>query len=257
MPVIHLFGKEIPIYGLSWVVGIGLAAAIAFILFRRTKMDLFDLASAAIMAVIGGIVGSKLLFLIISLPQIIRDNAPFMSYISGGFVFYGGLIGGMIALYLYLRIYKLPKFAFMDIFAVVAPLGHAIGRVGCHFGGCCYGMPYDGPGHVVYTATMNEGIPLNTPLFPIQLLEAISLTLLFVVLMVLYLRGKTPGIATFVYLVGYAVIRFILEFFRGDQVRGIAFSLSTSQWISIGLVIFAVTYLVVHKKKLKKENAEA
>ena len=257
MPVINLFGRELPVYGLSWIIGIALAAVIAIFLFRRAKLELFDLACSAIMTVIGGIVGAKLLFLIISLPQIIQNDIPFMAYINGGFVFYGGLIGAMIALYLYLRIYKLPKYEFSDIYAVVAPLGHAIGRVGCHFGGCCYGMPYDGPGCVVYTERIGESAPLNTPLFPIQLLEASSLIVLFEVLLVVYLRRKPAGTTTFVYIVSYAVLRFVLEFFRGDMIRGIAWSLSTSQWISIGLVIFAVTCLVVHKKKLKKENAEA
>lgn len=251
MPIINLFGRELPVYGLSWLVGIAIAAVIAIFLFRRAKLDGFDLASSAIMIVIGAIVGAKLLFLAISLPQIIREDIPFMAYINGGFVFYGGLIGAMIALFIYVKKYKLPTYRFSDIFAVVAPLGHAVGRVGCHFGGCCYGMPYDGWGCVVYTERIGDSAPLGVPLFPVQLLEASLLTLLFVVLLVVYLRCKAEGTASFVYIVSYAVIRFILEFFRGDMIRGIAWSLSTSQWISIGLVIFSVTCLVVHKKKLK------
>ena len=103
MPIINLFGRELPVYGLSWLVGIAIAAVIAIFLFRRAKLDGFDLASSAIMIVIGAIVGAKLLFLMISLPQIIREDIPFMAYINGGFVFYGGLIGAMIALFIYVK----------------------------------------------------------------------------------------------------------------------------------------------------------
>ncbi len=252
LPVFHFFGKDIPVYGLSWVCGIALAAVVAVLLYRRTKGDLFDLAGSAIFAVIGGMIGSKLLFLIVTLPTILRHRIPLMAVIQGGFVFYGGLIGGMVGLYLYLRIYRMPVLPFADIFAVVMPLGHAIGRVGCHLGGCCYGQPYDGPGCVVYTQTLGD-TPLNTPLFPIQLLEAAALTMLFIALLVTYLKGAPAGTATLMYLIGYAVMRFVLEFFRGDAVRGIGLSLSTSQWISIGLILFTTGCLAVNKKKKPRD----
>ena len=253
LPVFHFFEKDIPVYGLSWVCGIALAAVVAVLLYRRTKGDLFDLAGSAVFAVIGGMIGSKLLFLIVTLPTILRHRIPLMAVIQGGFVFYGGLIGGMAGLYIYLHIYKLPKLTFADIFAVVMPLGHAVGRVGCHLGGCCYGQPYDGPGCVVYTQTLGD-TPLNTPLFPIQLLEAAALTVLFIVLFITYLKGAPAGTATRIYLIGYAVMRFVLEFFRGDAVRGIGLSLSTSQWISIGLILFVTGCLVINKKKKAHES---
>lgn len=247
LPFIHFFGKAIPLYGLAWIVGIGLAAVAATLLCRRTELKQYDLVYSAVIAVIGGLIGSKAMFLLVSLPWILREHIPFEAVMRGGFVFYGGLIGGMVGLWLYLRVYKLPKLPFSDIFAVVLPLGHACGRVGCYLGGCCYGLPYDGPGCVVYTYSLGD-TPLHTPLFPIQLVEAVCLLVLFAVLLVLYIKRVPDGVPTLVYLIGYAVTRFVLEFFRGDAVRGVNW-LSTSQWISLGIVIFAVVCIAIHKKR--------
>lgn len=255
LPYIQIFGKTIPLYGLSWIVGIALAAVVAVLLCRRTTLKQYDLVYSAVIAVIGGLIGSKLLFLVVSLPQILRENISFEAVIRGGFVFYGGLIGGMVGLWVYLHAYRLPKLPFADIYAVVLPLGHACGRVGCYFGGCCYGLPYDGPGCVVYTHSLG-GTPLHTPLFPIQLVEAVCLLALFVALLVLYLRHAAVGVPTLTYIICYAVLRFVLECFRGDAARGVKW-LSTSQWISLGLLGFAVVCVMVYKKgrKSRKEKS--
>ena len=144
--------------------------------------------------------------------------------------------------------YKLNTLKFFDLFALVMPLGHAIGRVGCFYSGCCYGMHYDGPFSVEYTKTLGM-TPLNTPLFPIQLIEALLLMILFSVLMFMYFKMRKAGLITATYLYAYSVIRFVLEFFRGDLERGLVFGLSTSQIVSIVIVVFVTTLLIVKSKK--------
>ena len=115
-------------------------------------------------------------------------------------------------------------------------------------------MPYDGPLHVVYTETAGV-TPLGVPLFPVQLLESALLVLLFVALFVLYLKTNRPRLTCAVYLVSYAVMRFFLEFLRYDAERGGFLGLSTSQWISMGIVasVFAFAYVTrrTGKKSLK------
>ncbi len=147
---------------------------------------------------------------------------------------------------------------FCDIYALVLPLGHSIGRVGCHFSGCCYGVSYDGRFSCTYIECIGNA-PLNTPLLPIQLIEAFILTLLFFVLLIIFLNAKQIGLVTIIYIYSYSVIRFILEFFRGDTERGVFLKLATSQIISLILIAVASAYMIyknitkIHQSHKKTE----
>lgn len=236
-PFLYIFGRAVPLYGLAWIVGIAAAATVALFLCRRVAIERYDLIYSAVYSLIGGMLGSKLLFLALSLKTIIERHIPFEAALRGGFVFYGGLLGGVLGLYIYTRSYRLPTASFFDLYAVVLPLGHAFGRIGCFLGGCCYGRPYSGIGCVVYHQSLGT-TPIDTPLFPIQLVEAALLLILFFVLLSVYLHRARTGFVTTLYLAAYAVLRFTLEWFRGDAERGCFLLLSTSQWISLGLLLF-------------------
>ena len=249
-PFIYLLGKEIPIYGVAWIIGTAIAAIIAALLTNKCGIKKYDLVYSAVFAVLSGIGGAKLLFIIVSLKTIIENNISFTAVLQGGFVFYGGLIGGAIGIIIYTKMYKLSTLKFFDLYAVVLPLGHAIGRIGCFYSGCCYGMPYDGIFSCVYTKTLGM-TPLNTPLLPIQLIEALLLFILFVVSIIIFLKKPKTGMITAIYLYSYNIIRFILEFFRGDTERGLWLGLSTSQIISIALVIIVSVCIMHNKRKIK------
>ena len=203
---------------------------------------------------IGAIIGAKLLFLIVSWEDIIKYNIPLVDVIKGGFVFYGGLIGGFLGLLIYASIYKIKLNKFLDIYAAVIPLGHAFGRVGCFFAGCCYGMEHDGFLSFTYTETAGT-TPLGVPLLPIQLIEAACLILIFGVLMLVLFKVNKVGVVYKVYIVAYAIVRFVLEYFRGDGERGKFLFLSTSQWVSVGLIILCVA-IILYDKYWKKSDAE-
>ncbi len=249
--MITILGRTIPLYGLFCVIGATVATTVAFFLLKKRKMDKFDFACAAIFILIGVLVGAKLLFIIVSFKDIIRLNLSFMDIMQGGFVFYGGLIGGAFALWLYTKIYKENIKNYLDVCATVVPLGHAFGRVGCFFGGCCYGMEYDGWLSHTYDSCLNPNTPLGVPLLAVQLIEAACLLVLFAVTLTVYLKTKPTFNVSFVYFIGYAILRFILEFFRGDKERG-GFLLSTSQWISVLIIAAVVTVWIWQWKKAKK-----
>ena len=197
---------------------------------------------------VGAFLGAKLLFIAVSLKQIIEYDISLVGVIKGGFVFYGGLLGGALGLYIYVKQFKLRFFEYADIYATVLPIGHALGRVGCFFAGCCYGIPHDGLFSHTYTATVGT-TPLGVPLLAIQLIEAIALFLLFLALLTVFLLSRQRlGFCSTVYAISYAVLRFALEFFRGDKGRGV-FIFSTSQWIS--LLILALVLWVMRRKKKK------
>lgn len=256
---ITLFGRELPVYGLLYFGGIFLAAGAALLLCKKRGIaDRWEIVYSGVYTVVGGLVGAKLLYIVVSLRQIVENHIPFVALIKGGFVFYGGVLGGMIGLLIYCKRYKLSFFEYADLFAVVLPLGHALGRVGCFAAGCCYGIPYDGPLSYTYTNLhSNDGTPIGVPLLPVQLIEAAALVLLFAVMLIVFLRRPTSRqLLSPLYILMYSVVRFTLEFFRGDVVRGLFLGLSTSQWISLAAAIIAVIWLLLRHKRAQKPTPE-
>ena len=264
-----IFGKEIPLYGIFFWLGIFVAAFAAIFVCKKKALPLFDLTCSAVYAVIAAIIGAKLLYLIVSWKDIMyfakENDLEFIEIlpmlIKGGFVFYGGLIGGILGLLIYSKQFKMDFSLLMDIYAAVVPLGHAIGRVGCFFGGCCYGIPYDGPFCNVYEFSTGTA-PVGVPLFPVQLAEALSLLILFALQMILlfkYPQKKRALVYNYAFI--YSIIRFALEFLRGDAERGSLLFFSTSQWISIAiclvtLLCFYMEYRPISKEKKNVVNAK-
>ncbi len=246
---ITIFGKTIPFYGLLLYIGVLFAVAVAIVLCLKRKFPVWDFVGAGAYAMIGGMIGSKLLFLAVSWKQLVELHITLEGIVKGGFVFYGGLLGGFLGVVIYAKQFKMPLLDFLDLFAVPLPLGHAFGRIGCFFGGCCYGMPYNGPLHRVYHTSSNYNTPLETPLFPIQIICAIGLALLFAALLIVFLRSKKVGTAFYSYAIAYPVMRFTAEFFRGDTERGIYLKLSLAQWVSLAILASLLIYYIVKKRK--------
>lgn len=251
--MLHFLGLDIPVYGLFFFAGIVVAAGLGFVIAIKRKIDLFDFIAVIAYVLIGAILGAKLLFIAVSWNQI--KGLPFVDIIKGGFVFYGGLIGGALGLGIFCWQFKENFWKFADLFTLLVPLGHAFGRIGCLLAGCCYGMEYHGPLSIVYGEnTLNVLTPRGVPLFPVQAVESACLLILFGILC-LFLKKlkKQPGGCTAAYAVGYSIIRFVLEFFRGDGERGKFLGISTSQWVSIaivaGIVAWAI-WLMMKKKKV-------
>ncbi len=245
---IEILGKEIPLYGLCFYLGIAFAALAAFIFCKYISFPRWEIVYSGIYTMIGAFIGSKLLFIIVSWQQILTYRLSFVSVIKGGFVFYGGLIGGLIGLLIYTGIYKEKTVPYLDIYAMVLPLGHAIGRVGCFFAGCCYGIPCSFG--VVYTETVGQ-TPIGIKLLPIQLIEAGGLLIIFAIQLIIFFRRGKKGSLAFSYCFSYSLLRFVTEFFRGDSERGEILFLSTSQWICVLLLIAALSIFIVNRQKLK------
>jgi phosphatidylglycerol:prolipoprotein diacylglycerol transferase len=167
---------------------------------------------------------------------------------SEGFVVYGGIITGILSIYIYCRIKKLSFLSYMDMMAPAVAINQGLGRVGCFMAGCCYGKPTDSAFGVVFP----EGClaPAGVRLIPTQLISAVFDLAMAVFLIAVTRKVKYRGIISGLYLVMYGVGRFIIEIFRDDIDRGMVGALSTSQFISIFTIIFAAGYLFfVNKKK--------
>ena len=259
-PEIYLFGLSFPTYGMIAFAGLLVCAAVSVVLLRRRNINSSDFLFTTVAVAVGLLAGSHLLYALTrsaEIAQVIKNYGEYSSFASffedfiryfSGMVFYGGLYGGLLFGVLFAKKKKYPVREMTDVFAVLVPLFHVFGRVGCFFAGCCYGVKwqYGISGRVIVGDVKEYAKRL-----PIQLVEAGMLLVIFSVMLWLFAKNKCRQKLIFVYLCTYAVIRFVLEFFRGDEVRGFFLTLSTSQWISILTLVWVGVYLVASKKKSK------
>ncbi|MBQ9700802.1 MAG: prolipoprotein diacylglyceryl transferase [Lachnospiraceae bacterium] len=254
LPFINVFGINIPMYGLLAVVGMvcGISAAVS--LASKYGVAKMDVLFASFYCGIGIIVGSKLLYFITMLPQFIDRFDVFLEnpwgvlmYVFSGFVFYGGLIGAALGVVIYCKQFKIPLRPVMCVAAPAIPLMHGIARLGCLCAGCCYGMEYHGPGAITFPENELIWGLSGVPRFPTQLVET-GVNLVLFVCLYLYVRsGKARGEkAIGAYIIVYSIMRFCLEFVRGDIIRGEFNGFSTSQWIS--LILLPLGLFLVTKK---------
>jgi len=181
---------------------------------------------------------------------------------AGGLVFYGGALFVLGAMYAGCRLAKLPPWPLLDAVCLYVPLGHAFGRLGCFFGGCCFGAPTDclvgvrfpagSPAFLQHRALglLPNGAVASLPVHPSQLYETVGNLLLFAVLARLAKgrRPLPPGRLTACYLIGYAALRFSLEFWRGDAIRGVYWGLSLSQYAALAVVLAAAFAAALPRK---------
>lgn len=254
---IEILHKEIPVYGLMIASGLILANMIGILYLRYLKYDFNDFIILEAYALMGAFWGAKVLYLIISYKQIhwnlIFIPDYFNSLMQGGFIFYGGMIAGISFIFLAGKIHKINASKYICHLVFLIPFIHAFGRIGCFLVGCCYGISYSGPGNVIYPS--NRLAPAGVELFPVQLAEAICLIAISIFLFILILK-QAARFALPAYLISYGIVRFILEFLRGDEARGKLLLFSTSQWISLALIIVGIVHSIAIKKMHIFESRE-
>ena len=227
----------------AYLVGLKLAMVRA----KARGLDANRVLDLGIYIIISALVGAKLLLLVTDFRTFRADPRELLTLARSGGVFYGGLILAVIVALWYIRRVGLPLWTTCDVFAPGIALGHVVGRFGCFFAGCCYGKPTMKPWGITFTdpfAQSNVGTPLGIPLHPTQLYEAGAELLILIVLLVTERKGRPfPGRTFWLYMLLYAITRFIIEFFRGDE-RGTVFMFSTSQFISLLLAPLAIAMLI-------------
>lgn len=256
-PYILLLGRKIPSYGICMVIGILVASSMALFRCKREKLDSNNLIIIITTSIGGAILGAKLIYILVSYHpmQIMNDikvgNYNFLT--GGGLVFYGGLIFGILGAEAGAKIAKTKLQLFEKSIVPCIPFGHAIGRIGCFFAGCCYGIEYKGIGNVRYPNSIT-GIDPNVTLFPVQIVESIT-SICVGILLLQYSKKQICKYNTIIlYWILYAIERFLLEFLRGDLERGVYIGLSTSQWISLIIIAGCIVGKIYLKKVKMLEN---
>lgn len=207
--------KSAPLYGIS----------------KEFVSDLF------FWTILCGFLGARLIYILIDLPDFVRNPWAYI-FTTAGFVFFGGLLFGVLTLFVYSRMKNQNILTVSELVVPALPLAHAFGRIGCFFYGCCFGRISDGPICLFFPPDSPAGYHGHS-VIPTQLISALGLIIIFCIL--LYIRKKNifSGVLTVSYLIMYGIMRFSVEFLRGDE-RGTLVGLSTSQWFSIAVVISGV-----------------
>ncbi len=236
-------------YGLFYALGFLLALRLAVFYARREGIDTARIVDLGIVALLAGFVGAKALLYLLDIRAYLADPMQMLRDLRSAGVFYGGFgLAALVAL-LYVRRHRLPLGRVADLMSPPLALGQAIGRLGCFAAGCCYGKACDLPWAVTFTdarAYQLTGVTLGAPLHPTQIYHALSDLLILIITASLMKRRRFSGQVFWVYVLTYAILRFIVEFFRGDTVRGLFFGarVSTSQVIAVPAALFAVAMLV-------------
>ncbi len=241
--VVHTYG---------FFIALGFMAALGLILreARRVGMDRERIMDLTFYMLLAGIVASRVAYILLNLREFASDPLEAFKLWHGGLVFYGGFLGAAAVYFLFLRHNRMPLWKTADLLAPAVPLAHAFGRLGCFSAGCCYGGACDLPWAVTFTAPGTLA-PMGVPLHPTQLYEALGLlALFFVIFHVVRPRKRFDGQVFFTYTLLYAVLRFILEFFRGDY-RGayVAGIISPSQTVALGLLAVSVVLLLILRNR--------
>ncbi|MDH5639521.1 MAG: prolipoprotein diacylglyceryl transferase [Nitrospinota bacterium] len=240
---LHTYGLLVAtgfLVGIWWMARLGEQEGID----RDTTYDL------AFWCVLSAIVGSRIFFVIVNYQHYLQNPLDVFKIWSGGLVFYGGLIGALAAGLVFTRIKGLSFWKLADITAPGAALGHAIGRLGCFFAGCCYGLQTDVPWAVTFT-NVKSIAPTGIPLHPSQLYDSANELIIFSILMLLRKHKKFEGQVFWSWIGLYAVGRSIVEMYRSDP-RGAVFggALSTSQMVAVAALTAALSVYAWNFRKL-------
>ena len=235
LPYFMLFGRAYPTYNAIGLAALVIGAAVAALRLKRYGFKDMDLIYSATFAGIGLVIGGVALHFLVH------------RSIFGGMIFYGGLFGAFFGLWVFSKVFK-RDFGNVLCFAVpVFPLTHGIMRLACFAAGCCHGIAHDMLG-IAFTRSVSA--PNGVPFLPVPLYEAAMNFVIFAVLWQFSKKDRKPLYLLCLYVIPYAAGRFALEFLRGDAVRGTIFAMSTSQFISILVVLACIAALIYNKRRI-------
>jgi len=241
--LLHLGRLSLPTYGFLAAAGLLAGLSVSARNARRLGLDPEQTWNLGIFAILGGIVGAKLLLMVSDwrFYKAYPREVFTLTTLQAGGVWSGGLAAALLLSWWYIRRNQLPVLKTCDVFAPGIALGHAIGRLGCFAAGCCWGKPTTLAWGVTFTNpfAVIVGVPLGVALHPTQLYEMILELANFFLLSWLLARRRFDGQVIGAYMFVYGFFRYFLEYLRDDPGRGSVLQgfMSGTQLLAIGLVI--------------------
>lgn len=251
-PVLFKIGPlTIYTYGVLVAAGFLLGLGLAVRQAKKEGVPSNKIVDLGFYILLAAIVGSRLFFILLNASYYFKNPLEILKIWEGGLVFYGGLIFAIPTALWYVKNNGLGVWKTADLFAPSIAIGHAIGRIGCFFAGCCHGKPAEGlPWAVTFTDPQSLAMT-GIPLHPTQLYESLCEFIIFFFLVILRRYKSFNGQLFLAYILLYSVLRFVVEFFRGDAGRGfITPQLSISHGISIlGFVVAIIGLIILRQRK--------
>ncbi len=270
LPVLVKLGPiTIHTYGFLFATGVLMAILLTLHLSKKRGLDTKVIADFVFITILIGLLGAKIFLFVTEIRHYVKYPGEIKYLLTSGGTFYGGLIFGALFAVWYIRKHKLNYRILGDIAGPAIALAHFFGRLGCFAAGCCHGRPapdfFLGVTYSSAYAHQHTGVPLNISLYPTQLVEAILNLLNFIILITLYKfkKKRFDGQIFIIYVLNYSIIRFFVEFFRGDHDRGYIFggmdhpfsSLSAPQLISIIGIFVSIILYKTFKRKGEQQNS--
>jgi len=238
---------NITIYTYAFLIALGTLVATLYTKWRaKEEIGITNLSNNFFYLIfIAGFVGGKVFYYLEKPIYYYRHPDLILHNFSGGFVFYGSFIFIIPTVIWYLKKHKIPVLPMLDILAITTLIVHSIGRLGCFFGGCCYGKPTNSFTGLAFPKT--NGVTVH----PTQLYEITVLLLIMGVILFIKKRQIFYGQIFLIYIALYAIARGVLELFRGDK-RGYIIDgiLSDSQFIAVLILIISLFFYQNFKSKL-------
>jgi phosphatidylglycerol:prolipoprotein diacylglycerol transferase len=233
-PVLFKVGP-VTIYTYGVLVFLGVLVGYLFALreAKRKGIDSKIFSDIIFWSLVSGFLGARVFYILVEFKQFIYHPIT-VGLGRGGFVFYGGVIFGLLLFYLLAKKHRLDFLKLADVATLAIPLGHAIGRLGCFFYGCCYGKPTSSWIGIKFPPNSPAGL-LGEKVIPTQLISSFFLLVIFFILLLIRRKQKFRGQVVFSYFILYGIFRFIIEFYRADP-RGVIGIFSTSQIIALIIV---------------------
>jgi phosphatidylglycerol:prolipoprotein diacylglycerol transferase len=238
---LHIGPLDIRMYGVMVALGFIVGIAVAMRRARQEGIPPERISDLGVWLIVAGMAGGKLFHIIFFWDEFIAGwRAEGLRSLREGFVFYGGFITASLATVIYTKLKRLPLAKITEVCAPSVALGHAFGRLGCFFNGCCYGKSCTLPWAVTFPPPhVMHGIPVQ----PTQLYEAAGNLAIFGGLTAFYHRKTFDGEIWWLYVLTYGALRFVIEFFRGDYETYYFGALTLGHLIAAAMIVIAVVFL--------------
>jgi phosphatidylglycerol---prolipoprotein diacylglyceryl transferase len=249
-PILFDFGP-IQVYSYGFCIMLGALLAYFYALKQSATVGLTKdhVSEMTLLIILSAYVGGKVFLWFSDWDYYMQHPKKMIELNGSGFVFYGSFIFCITSLFAFFRFRKVKPAPAFDVLAVCTAIVHAFGKIGCLMAGCCHGKVCSAAIGIVYHNPLSQAHPLDTPLYPVPLVDATIILGAAFFLMWYGKRKKFAGELMLWYIFIYATARFFTEFLRGDDDRGFIGPLSQSQWVSIGLLIAAGLMYVGLKKR--------
>jgi len=256
----------IPDPAVVYAIMLGLGIIVLLKRCQASSLDSNDAAGIALWGSVAALLGSRIFYLVQNISYTYH-HVEILTELNGATVSFGVYLGGIAGIVLYGAVHRISLWKFLDVIASVLGIGPMVGRFACFLNGCDYGTLSNLPWAVqypkgsfafydhLYKGLISSADVLSLPVHPVQLYCVLKGLILFIIFSVLWKKNLfKPGVLFFLFWMSYAVLRFIIEFFRGDENRGWVCDLSTGQFMSCAIFLVSLGFIAVkYKWKIKNE----